>query len=471
MAEEKPTPEGQAGTQVAEPEVLELTAEEFERKIDTDPKFATDYLNGNLEVEHIQPPEADAPKVDGAKAAPAVKAPDAQSAPQTPDKGQKQDPVATPTDDGKFQVDFDDGRKPLIYKSKNEAIKAIREKENFITRQREQINQLRERESAQADQIAKLKQSTPQTSPAAAASAQKPQEKPVEKAEEILDPFDPDYQKKLADKVKAQDEKLRLMEEDRQKDKEERRQEKEEAEKKDVERKSRETADQQLKSQYSEANSFVSRHSEFGLTKPVDVIDREYQNFLNELGSLAGTDGTPRQNLAVMDVFMDEVSESGKKLRTEAEKIGLRAPENLDGYFKVLHVAEQRRKLNKFDDVTGKMMPFTMEETYKYLQMQEGVATAPAAAAPPVPSQEKKDAPLAPRAQAIEAAAEHASRVAKDVPPGQSGQPIDISQMSQSQIGDIIDLPLNVVRKDAGKRALWEAAFKYLGMTPPRLDG
>ncbi len=375
MAEEKPTPEGQAGTQVAEPEVVEMTEQELAHRIDTDNDFANAYLKGDVHVEAPKAPEPDAP-------APEAKPSESAPAAKTPEPDGKKETI-TPTDDGKFVVDFEDGSK-LQYKSKPEALKAIREKENMIRRQKSMISESRLREQQLADRIKQLENSKPPVVAPAAPEAKKPDEKLAAKAEEELDPFDPDYQKNLAAKIKAQEETIKRLEGKFEETQKQHEADKEEQKRRDEEKAERDKRNELLKSHYSEANQFVSRHPEFKLDKPVDVIDQEYKHFLEELGSLAGTDGTMRQNVVMMDLFQDETSEQGKKLRAEAEKIGLKPPDNLNIYFSVLHVTEQRKRLNKFDEVTGKMVPFTMEETYRYLQMQNG-SQAPEPPTPPTP--------------------------------------------------------------------------------------
>jgi len=462
MAEEKPTPEGQSGTQVAEPEVIEMTEQELAHRIDTDPEFASAYLNGDVTLEDLEKAEPDAPApATEPLSAPAEKDPvTPASAPQTPEPVSKEGTVAT-TDDGKFVVEFEDGSK-LTYKSKPEALKALREKENYIRRAKTMLNESRTRELQLSERIKQLEKSSPSTPPQPVA-APKVEGKVEAKATEVLDPFDPDYQKKLADKVSAQEEMIRRLEKRYDDDKIVLEVEKAEAK----QREERQTA---MKANYSEANLFASRHPELKLDRPVDVIDQEYKSFLDELGRLSGTDGSTRQNVAIMDIFMDEVSEHGKKLRAEAAKIGLRPPENLDSFFRVLYIADQRKKLQKSDPDTGKLVPFTFEETYRYLQAQNG-EPAPVSPPPETPIPESKSTPMSPRAQAIAAAEEQKRRVATDIHPGSSGQPVDFSQMSQEQLGAIMDIKPEILKKDPQKRALWEGVFRFLKMEPPRLVG
>ena len=135
MAEDLKPTEGQPGTAVAEQEVLELTEQELAHKLDTDIDFANAYLKGDIKVEPVEAePDANPSGPDATPKPEEAKAPDAK--PQTPEAAAPG--VVVKNDDGKFVVDFGDGRKPLEYKSKGEALKAIKEKENYILRQIDQ---------------------------------------------------------------------------------------------------------------------------------------------------------------------------------------------------------------------------------------------------------------------------------------------------------------------------------------------
>jgi hypothetical protein len=211
MAEEKPTPEGQPGTQVEEPEVLEMTEQELAHRIDTDPEFANAYLKGDVTVEDSAPTGPDAPEAKTEEpAAPAEAPAEPAPAPKTPEPEAKKD-VITPTDDGNFVVEFEDGSK-LAYKSKAEALKGIREKENWIRRAKVTLNESKAREQQLSERIKQLESSRPPAAAPQEPAAKKADEKLETKASEELDPFDPEYQKKLAEKVKAQEEMIRRLE-------------------------------------------------------------------------------------------------------------------------------------------------------------------------------------------------------------------------------------------------------------------
>jgi len=476
MEELKTDINGQPGTVVTDPsapEVIEMTAEELDKKMD-DPKFADDYLAGRIKIE--EPKEE--PAAASAAAAPAAKAeaPVVTDSAKTPEPSKKET-VITPTDDGKYEVEFEDGRK-IKYNSKNEMLKGVKEKENMITRQKVVIQELKARDEAQKAELEALRKlkATPPAAPAAPA-------KPKEEAPAVAlpeDEFDPDYQKNLRKLVMSQAEELKAMKELREEDKKEREKEKADAQRKDEAREATQRMSETTKQRFADVNSFISRpkfvetNPGFKLERPLEIVDREYTEFLKELGELAGTDGTLRQNVGVFDIYLDSVSERGKKLKEEAEKLGVRPPAEYPNYLNILHLLNKRDTLLKNDPVSGKMIPFTLEETHRYLKAQESEA-APAnpPSAPPGPAQpaEAKPPEKSPRAAAIDAAAALEGKVATDVPPASSGPAMSYADMSQEQIAALMDTPVEKLRADPLLRKKWEGAFVHIGQKPPRLDG
>jgi hypothetical protein len=474
MEDLKPDNEGQPATLVAEPQVMEMTEAEIVKRIESDPKFATDYLDGRLKFEEVKTePDAPAPEAEN----PPAKAEAPAPAPQTPVADDKKHQAVSQTDDGKFEVTFDDGSRQA-YKTKGEALKGLKEKELMIRRQKGIINEMRERETQMRADLEALKAVKPSEAPAPAPVAQpKPAENPkftdADKAAEVLDPYDPEYLKKLSEKLQAQEREIERLKESDKKRGEEWEKEKADSKKRTEVDEARRKREESVKSEYGEAESFIRGKEDFNIGKPVEVFDGEYREFLDDLGQLAGTNGDPRQNLAVMDIFLNQMSEKGKLLRAEAEKIGLRSPENLDRYFKLLNLIAEKRRLKRNDPVSGKEVPFTLEETYRYLTAMGGESASPSAPEAP-PQQPSPSSPADPRAQALLAAEEQKKRFATDLPTGASSANVD--SLTESQLGNLLDMPRNAAEKaellrDPVRRQIWQAAFKKVGLVAPRLDG
>lgn len=452
MADEKPENEGQPEIkpEVKPSEPVSLTAAEMDARIEKDPAFAEDYLNGRIKVtivdaEAAKPEEELKPEVKPEAAKPEEK-PKEEGAPVGPAAGAK--PVKT--DEGLFVVEMEDGQK-LTYKSKPEALKAIREKENMVRRYRKEVEEMRGRMAAQTEELEKLK-----ISPA------KPEAKPEAKPKiELPDPLSPDYLEKLGQYIVAQAEEIAQLKKDREADKST-------SEQKEREREQRDAYREGLKNRFKDANSFIGRHPEYKTEQPLEVVHDEYAIFFRELGALAGTDGSAAQNKAIMDLYLKpEGSEMGQKIKAEAEKIGLRPPADLEKLFKVLKLMDRSKKLLKHDEVSGKAVPFTLEETHEYLMMKEG---SPAPAAEPAPAQ--PNAPLSPEAEAAKAAAELKGKTATDFPAADGGAaPTEASKLTYLQMDAILDTPKDVLRKDPVKRKMWEAVHARLGQPVPRLEG
>lgn len=464
---------GQPGTAVAEPSVVEMTEADFVKKIDTDVNFANDYLKGRLKVEPKAEPAAADPV---APAAPKKDAPAAADPAKTPEPAKKEDPVVISKDDGAYEVKFEDGSR-IAYKSKNEMLKGVKEKENMLRRQRTVIEELKARDDAQKAEIEELKKKT--TAPAAPAEPSKPKTDPIpENPEAEVDLFDPEYQKNIRKKVLDQEKEIKDLKESIKADRAEREKDKVEAKKRDEDRDASERHSAEVKRKYADANAFISRpkfieqNPGFKMDRSLEAVDAEYVTFLKELGELAGTDGSMRQNVAIFDVYLDPVSERGKTLKAEAEKIGVRPPDDYQNYLNILHLLNKRETLQKVDPGTGKMIPFTLEETHRYLKMLESDGAAPEGAPSPEPAKIDPNPPAdSPMAQALLEAEKRKKSVASDVPPGSTSAAVSYGDMTKAQFDELMDTPPERLRKDPALKAKWEGLFKYLGQTPPRLDG
>jgi hypothetical protein len=464
---------GQPGTVVVEPSVVEMTEAELANKIDTDVDFANDYLSGRLKVEPKAEPAAAAP---AEPAAPKKDAPPAAEPAKTPEPAKKEESVVTHKDDGDYEVKFEDGSK-IAYKSKNEMLKGVKEKENMLRRQRAVIQELKDRDDAQKAEIEELKRKT--AAPAAPAEPPKPKTDPVpENPEAEVDLFDPEYQKNIRRKVLDQEKEIKDLKESIKADRAEREKDKVESKKRDEEKDAADRHSAETKRKYSDASAFISRpkfieqNPGFKLERSIEIVDAEYVTFLKELGELAGTDGSMRQNVAIFDIYLDPVSEKGKTLKAEAEKIGTRPPADYQNYLNILHLLNKRDTLQKVDPVSGKMIPFTLEETHRYLKMLES-DDSPAAGAPsPEPAKTELNPPAdSPMAQALLEAEKRKKNVAADVPPGSTSAAVSYADMTKAQFDELMDMPVEKLRKDPALRAKWEGLFKHLGQTPPRLDG
>jgi hypothetical protein len=170
------------------------------------------------------------------------------------------------------------------------------------------------------------------------------------------------------------------------------------------------------------------------------------------------------ENAAIASLYFDGNTEEGKKLRAEAERLGIRPPEEVDRYLAVLNILENRKQLNKRNPRTGELTPFTLEETYRYL-----ASTGQLPESAPAPAQAPAAQPPAnPRVAAQQAAIQRAASVASDVPPGSPSGGVDVSKMTDAQKSAIIDTPVHILRSDPARKALYDAVYRSLNVEPTK---
>lgn len=431
----------------AESPVLEMTQKQLEERIDTDPEFADSLLAGKVKVKEAGTPTDDKPPVVAEPAKPADK-------PTVEPK-----PVVAAEPKKTWDVKDENGNILVSYPSENELLKAVREKELYIRKLKDERKNLgnetlsyrQQLEQLQAE-VAQLK--TAQPKPAESKPA------PVIQSEK-LDPFAPDFNEKLIQRLDGYQ---AVIEELRNKNKElEDRDQKRETERQ--REREIETHRKGMQKQFSELNSFIGKTDELKLPVAFEVANDTYAEFLEELGRIAGTDGKVESNVAVMKVYNDETSERGKQLKAEADKIGLKPPEYLNTYFRVVNLLNEQKTL--FRNENGKQVPFTIAETHRYLRaMGDGQVPNPT----PKPQTETPEnkPQTSPRAEALEVAAARKGEAAKDIPTG-AGTVTSIDDLTEAQKMEIMDWPLADIVRDPSKRATWEAVFKSLGMEPPVL--
>lgn len=439
MATETPVIEGHVPETVTE----NMSMEDIERRIETDPEFANDYLSGKVNIsEHAK--ETDAP----APVAPEAPAPVATTpAPSTPE------PTVV-KEDGKFIVELPNG-KTLEYKTKGEALKAIAERERYIekleTMQQEHaalISELRAKSGSSASPI-------PNQAPAVAPSA------PVSslKLDENFDPFDAENIKKMAQEI------VNLREEVKKRDERET--------ERDKTRTEQERQRTELAERFRESNALAASIPELRTSKPIEMVNEEYKTFLARMGRIAGTDGSLKSNLDMMDVFLDGTSEASKKLRTALDDHGIRPPEDYDKLVVISNIIEERKTLMKTERVTGKQVPFTLEETFRYLQtlnspLTSGLKNPNVVPAPQVLPPVVQQNPIAEARKVAEA---HAKNVAADLPATSGGAPLDISTLTDEQKISLLDTPKRELLQNPQKLQMVNSLLRAMGQEPLRLDG
>jgi len=439
METETPVIEGQVPETVTE----KLTDAEIVRRIETDNDFANAYLSGKVKIDPVE--ETAAP----AAAAPEAPAPEAVApAPLTPEPPKV-------NEDGKFIVELPGG-KQLEYKTKGEALKAIREREIYI----EKLENLqRDRDALISELRAKVGTAAPTASPEITPAAVPAAPKSSFKFDESVNLYDEENLRKIAQEVVNLREELNRRDElDRQR----------ETTRTEQERKRSELAEH-----FRESNALAATVPELHTGKPIEQVNEEYKQFLVRMGRIAGTDGSMKANLDMMDVYLDGNSEPSKKLRTALEEHGIRPPQDYDKLVVISNLMEERKGLFHLDRVTGKQVPFTLEETYRYLKTIEspivaGINPVPAQAPTPAPTPTPVSNPIS---QARKVAEEHAKNVAADLPATSGSAPLDITNLTDEQKAILLDTPTRELKANPDKLRLVNSILKSMGQDPIRIDG
>lgn len=438
--ETEPTTEGQAKSE-------EMTLEELENRIQTDPAFATDFLDGKVKVEEepVAATEAVEPTAEAAIPAPVVEA------------EVKLEPA--PAKDEEFIVEMPEG-KILKFPNANHGKKAIREGQLFIQRQKEIIADKERHEQELSAQLEALRKATPA---AVAAPVTKTEQAVAVESEKELDPFSEDYLKQLGVKLAAQEAETKRLREAQAAYEADR----DSWKKKDEERETEVKRQNELRRQFLDADHFVHAHEEFKLGKPVEVINDEYKEFLSDLGKISGTNGSLAANVNAANLYFDADNPNGKSLKEKAEAHGVRPPADIDKYFVLARLMNEQKRLKRYDPDLQKEVAFTLEETYHFLQASNGDLLASTHKVESKPAQAATPA-IDPRAAAIQEAARRANEVATDIPPGASSAAIDVSAMSIEQKMAIFDWPKERVMRDVNSRNTYIDVYRSIGQEPPK---
>jgi hypothetical protein len=431
---------GQANTE-------DLTLEELTKKVETDVNYANAVLEGRVSDAPEETPPAPAPAA--VTPAPASAAPEKKDIPPAPAT-----PALAPTAD-EFVVEMPDGSK-IKYKTANEAKKALKEKELFIRKQKEIIADLQAKEAANAAKLVELGKPASPAVPAPAPTVAKA-------AEEKLDVYSEDYLKNLMTKVTAQESAIAELRASRENDRKE-------FSKRDEEREARVREDAAVRQRFFEANQFMYAHPEFKMEEPVESVDEKYRSFLRDLGIIASTDGTPAANANAAQLYFDaDNNAEGKAIKEKAEAHGVRPPAGTEKYLALARVINESRRLKRFDPDMQKEVPFTLDQTYRYLQaIEDGLLPkAPVVETPPPLAAPVKQ-PDAPMAAAFKAAEALKGTVATDIPPEISGAAIDIATIADAQKLEIAGWEAKDVRNNPTKRKLVIDFYQSLGQKPPK---
>jgi hypothetical protein len=425
--------------------VEDLTYDQLSERVGSDPSYANALLEGRLNIEKApEPVSAPAPSAEtpAPAAAPAVPAPAVA-------------PVVAPVAEEPFVVEMPDGSK-ITYRNPNEGKKALREKELFIRKQKEIIADFQARESENARKLEELKKAPI----AAPATSTPPAVAP--KAEEKLDVFSEDYLKNLSEKLQAQENAIRQLEEKH-------KQELDDFRRRDDEREKRANEDAAVRRQFFAANQFMHAHPEFKMDEPVESVDEKYRNFLRDLGMVAGTDGSSASNANAAQLYFDGENAEGKAIKEKAEAHGIRPPAGTDKYLALARVINESRRLKRFDPDLQKEVPFTLDQTFSYLQaLGEGVAPKAPAGQESTPPPAPAVRPDAPMAAAFKAAEALKQSVATDIPPGASGAAVDVATMNDTQKLEVVGWEAKDIRNNPIRRDLLVAVYKAVGQVPPR---
>jgi hypothetical protein len=209
-----------------------------------------------------------------------------------------------------------------------------------------------------------------------------------------------------------------------------------------------------MSAQFSDLAAFQERASELKTAKPLEVINEEYKGFLRDLGTMTGTNGTSEANIQVAQIFLNDTSERGEKLRKDAEARGVKLPAEYDKYAALLTLRGMRS--SHFRRVGDREEPLSYDELYTMSGLKGTVqpTSAPAPGAPPAPPAPKPG-------EGMEAALAARAAAARTVPAGEAGGGPD--QMSDAEKSAILDTPVEELRRNPAKLKLYNSILVGLG--------
>jgi hypothetical protein len=413
---------------------LPKTIEEFEAKINSDADFRDKFLSGEVKM----------PEVAESNESTQVAEPPKEE-PKQPEAAPSQ---AVQQDNGTFLVTFEDGSK-LEYRNKDEAIKAIGEKERYIREQKRVIDDFKSSDKKRSEQIAELENKIK--------SLEGSKTEPVKREEEgEIDPFDLEFQKKQRQRLLDLEDKYAALLEDNKKRAETEKERAEREEKERLDNLSRLEAERAKYSFMNEASSFIAEVPELRTEKSPDILNTEYADYLAKLGTVLKTDGSMDSNITAFSKILDPNSQEGKTLKVTAEQAGLVLSNDLNKYVQFLQVRHARTALNT-------LYPgITLKETYNKLKAMNGGFVGGES------KQSQSSAPLSDKAQALAAAEALKGTVASDIS-GSGNASVDVSMLSDAEQTALFNMSSDEMKRNPQKKELRDRLFKFYNIEPPKV--
>ena len=418
-----------------------LSEDRIAELIDTDDEFRKQFEAGKIIPWHTRYRK---PQVDQAN--PNEELPPQEAEPETPtqenDEGMQGLEAEVPVErvfnlkESDLVVKDKDGNILKRFRTPGEVMKSMLNAELFIRQQNQLLNELRAAK-LNAPEVAQT------TTPAS------------DKVAVPDDPFDPEYLKSLGSKVaKVEDLEKRL------------------AAYEERDRNAQEQAkfEERLNNDFGELNSMQEAIPSLKTQAPIHEIDAAYSRFLEDLGKVAGTDGSLQSNLDVMKVYLSGSGEDADRLRETVATEGLYLPEEYPAYNQLLTIRNQHSKLLQIDPNQ------TIDETILYLKSkgvirnQQESEPKPAPVQTPDPARQARSNKVALDARIREAAANQRSERATSVPAGVGSAQGGIDDMSEAEMSRLLDLPASALRADPALKSRVDRLMISLGMAPLNLQ-
>jgi len=211
---------------------------------------------------------------------------------------------------------------------------------------------------------------------------------------------------------------------------------------------------------------FQKQHQVLNTTRPLDVIDQEYKEFVEKIAVLTGTTQDQREALTQVNVFLNDKGEAGNSLRKAAEENGVALPEEFDSYLKILNIRDTARRGTFTDPQTGEQRPFTLEEAYRmtypdlYANPQASVGQKPTAT-PPKPGARRPT-----QAELEKLAERQRSGSATDIPPSMSGKSVTVDDLTEAEIDVLMAMTPAQMRANPNKVKLLNEVYKRMDIPP-----
>jgi len=444
--------EGQVKSAIVEADITGLDADAISKRIDEDDAFAKAYAEGRIVDKGAKPNgDADAGSKAGAPAAPAASGQPAS----TPANQPGQAPAAKPdaaADTGENKVfTIKAGELPEGFDTPGKVFKSLKEKQAYIDRVQDQVKQRDHRITELEQQLNREKEERQR----AATEAQQR----ASAAGEIDDAklYDPDFMKEQLKKIQRMDQ-----------------MEKELAELRTVvnQTKQQEQDRVRISRELDELRAFQAQHPALQTKRPIDEIDRDYGKFVQGIKAVTGATNDD-DALKFVSVFLRDKGEDGNVLRAAAEKAGVKAPEELEPYLRVMIIREAAGNHLLIDRGAKQPRHATLDEafrmTYPDLYVQAGRA------APPAADPRKELSPEEKKAQDKERIRLEAEKLksgeATEIPPGASGKGDSVDDLSDEQIDELFRMTPDQLRANPSKKKLLDAVYQKINLPALNVNG